>query len=54
MNIKNTYKYIIMIYTYDKIMDISLNLDKNNKLDETINSLIYKYLNVIPLIFSIV
>jgi len=44
MNIKNTYNYILMIYTYDKIIEISLKLDKTkNKLDEevlnTINNL---------------
>jgi hypothetical protein len=30
MNIKITYKYNIMIYTYDKIIDISLKINKTN------------------------
>lgn len=50
MNIKNTYNYILMIYTYDKIIEISLKLDKTKiKLDEevlnTINNL-KKQLNI--------
>jgi len=37
MNIKNTYNYILMIYTYDKIIEISLKLDKTKiKLDEEV------------------
>ena len=37
MNIKNTYNYIIMSYTYEKIIEISLKLDKSkNKLNEPI------------------
>jgi hypothetical protein len=50
MNIKNTYNYILMIYTYDKIIEISLKVDKTKiKLDEevlnTINNL-KKQLNI--------
>jgi hypothetical protein len=50
MNIKIKHNYNIMIYTYDKIIDISIKLDKSkHKLDEitlqTINSL-KKQLNI--------